>query len=365
MIASMKVYVAGHAGMVGSAICRRLRAGGYARVVGRTLEELDLRRQAEVEAFFRAERPDVVVLAAARVGGILAYSTQPAEFIYDNLIIAANVIQAAWRHGTQQLVNLGSSCIYPKLAPQPIGENQLLAGPLEETNRAYAVAKIAALELCRHFSGQYGCHFVSLMPTNLYGPNDTYDLLQSHVLPALIRKFHLAEALRRGDLEAWRRDLARRPLTTRPLPGEVPAGAVGGGAAAAAASPEEIRRALAFFGVTGEVVTLWGTGSPRREFLHVDDLAEAAVFLLERPDSLEPGGFVNVGCGEDLPIRDLAELVRGAAGFGGRVEFDPSRPDGTPRKLLDVGKLRRLGWSPAIPLEEGVRTTFLEYARAN
>ena len=363
MDTEMTVYVAGHAGMVGSAICRRLREAGYRRIVGRTLEELDLRRQAGVEAFFEAQRPEIVFLAAARVGGILANSTRPADFSYDNLMIAANVIQASWRHGVKKLVNLGSSCIYPKLAPQPIGEDQLLAGPLEPTNRAYAVAKIAALELCRHYNAQYGTDFISLMPTNLYGPNDTYDLLQSHVLPAFIRKFHLARALRLGDLEALRQDLARRPLTVWALPAGSAAAALPAGPAARAASLEEIRRALACFAVDGESVSLWGSGTPRREFLHVDDLAAAAVFLMQQPGRLEPDGFVNVGCGEDQPIRELAELVRQIVGFEGRIEFDPSRPDGTPRKLLNVSRIRALGWRPVISLEDGVRATYREYLR--
>lgn len=346
-----KVYVAGHAGMVGSALVRRLQARGYRRIVGRTLAELDLRRQADVEAFFAAERPDAVFHAAATVGGILANSTRPAEFIYDNLVIAANVIEASRRSGVQRLVNLGSSCIYPKQAPQPMREEHLLTGPLEPTNEAYAVAKIAALELCRHYRAQYGCDFYSLMPTNLYGPNDSYDLLGSHVLPALIRKFHLGRLLAAGDRAALRQDLARRPLAAgRALP-----------APPAELSFEAAAAACAEFGVSADAVTLWGTGTPRREFLHVDDLAAAAVHLLETASADDVGGFVNVGTGEDVTIAALAETVRGIVGFEGAIRYDASKPDGTPRKLLDVSRLRALGWAPAIPLAEGIRAVYRAY----
>lgn len=295
------IYLAGHTGLVGSAIHRRLQAGGFTNLLMRSHAELELRDQSAVNQFFEAAKPEYVILAAARVGGILANSTRPAEFIYDNLMIDTNVIHAAYRAGVRKLLNLGSSCIYPRLAPQPIKEDYLLSGALEPTNRAYAIAKITAIELCDHYRSQYGCNFISAMPTNLYGPGDNFDLSTSHVLPALIRKFH--EAKLRGS----------------------------------------------------ESVMIWGTGAPRREFLHVDDMADAALFLLEHYS--EPGP-INVGTGVDTTIRELAELIARVVGFQGGLQFDASKPDGTPRKLLDVSRLRRLGWSSRISLEEGIRRDY-------
>ena len=402
-----KIYIAGHKGMVGSAVWRALQARGYRRLIGRELQELDLRRQAEVEAFFAAERPEVVFLAAARVGGILANASAPAEFLYDNLLIAANVIHAAWRTGAAKLVNFGSSCIYPRLAPQPLREDALLTGALEPTNEAYAVAKIAALKLCRHYNAQYGTDFFSLMPTNLYGPGDNYDLASSHVLPALLRKFHLAKLLRGGDLAGLRRDVARRPLAvarvaptreeetakrrngeTAPQQSEYRTSNIEHRTSNSIRNPQsgpksEVRSpmsedsnpqfairnsqltalaaACAEFGISAEAVTLWGTGTPRREFLHVDDLAAAAVLLMEEHGWRDVGDFVNVGCGEDLPIREFAEMVRAEVGFGGEIRYDPSKPDGTPRKLLDVSRIRALGWAPRIPLRDGIARTYREY----
>jgi GDP-L-fucose synthase len=301
------IYVAGHRGMVGSAVARALRRAGYTRIIARTRQELDLTDQAAVGAFFEAERPEYVILAAARVGGILANSTYPAEFLYENLAIALNVIHAARTWQVRKLVNLGSSCIYPRLAPQPLREEYLLTGLLEPTNEAYAVAKIAAIKLCDTYRAQYGCNFVSLMPTNLYGPGDNFDLETSHVLPALIRKFHAA-------LESG-----------------------------------------------AESVPVWGTGRPRREFLHVDDLADACVFALERYDG---PGFLNVGSGEDLSIAELATLVAGVVGYTGSVAFDASKPDGTPRKLLDVSRIRALGWTPRIGLRDGIAMTYQWFREA-
>jgi GDP-L-fucose synthase len=298
------LYVAGHTGLVGSALCRRLARGGYRNVLTRPHRELDLSSQAAVEAFFEEHRPEYVFLAAARVGGIQANRTRPAEFIYENLAIEVNVIHAAWRHGVRKLLYLGSSCIYPKYAPQPIPESALLTGPLEPTNEPYAIAKIAGLKMCQAYRRQYGFPSICLMPTNLYGPGDNFDLETSHVLPALIRRFH--EARERG-----------------------------------AAS-----------------VTLWGTGTARREFLHVDDLADAAVFLMERYEGDEP---LNVGAGDDLTIRELAALVAEVVGYGGEIRFDPSMPDGTPRKLLDVSRLTALGWRPRIGLREGIEQTYRWY----
>ncbi len=295
------IFVAGHRGLVGSAIERRLRAQGFERLMLRTRAELDLCSQAAVEGFFAAERPQYVFLAAAKVGGIQANNSYPADFIRDNLQIQTNVIDSAWRHGTRKLLFLGSSCIYPKLAPQPMREEYLLTGPLEPTNESYAVAKIAGIKMCEAYRRQYGFDAISAMPTNLYGPGDNFSLENSHVLPALIRRFH--EARERGDRE----------------------------------------------------VVIWGTGTPRREFLYVDDLAEAAVFLMENYSGEQ---LVNVGCGEDLTIRELAELVAETVGFQGRLVFDSSKPDGTPRKLLDVSRIRAIGWKPATSLPKGIRLTY-------
>jgi len=299
-----RVFVAGHRGMVGSAIVRRLEAMGCRDVLGRSRSELDLRNQAAVNEFFQEHQPEFVFLSAARVGGILANSTHPAKFLYDNLAIQTNVIHAAWKHGAKKLLFLGSSCIYPRLAPQPIKEEYLLTGPLETTNEAYAIAKIAGLKMVAAYRAQYGFQAISLMPTNLYGPGDNFDQESSHVLAALIRRFHDAKV---------------------------------------SGVPE---------------VTLWGTGTPRREFLHVDDLADAAIFLMENYDAPE---WLNVGVGEDLTISELAALVARVVGYTGYVAFDSSRPDGTPRKLLDVSRVRALGWRAQIPIESGIVSTYEWY----
>jgi GDP-L-fucose synthase len=296
-----KIFVAGHRGLVGSAITRRLRAGGFERLLVADRGALDLRDQAAVTAFFERERPEYVFLAAARVGGILANSTHPAEFIRDNLLIQTNVIDSAWRAQATRLLFLGSSCIYPRLAPQPMTEDSLLSGPLEPTNEAYAIAKIAGIKMVEAYRKQHGMSAVSLMPTNLYGPGDNFDVETSHVLPALLRKFHEARV---------------------------------------AGAP---------------TVTVWGTGAPRREFLHVDDLADASVFLMERGVDEE---LINVGVGKDISIAQLASLVAEIVGFTGEIVYDHSKPDGTPRKLLDVTRLERLGWSPRIELREGIQATY-------
>jgi GDP-L-fucose synthase len=303
MQAHQKIYVAGHRGMVGSAIVRRLQQEGFNNIVTRTSAELDLRDQDAVAAFFSAEQPDYVFLAAAKVGGIVANNTYRAEFLYDNLMIQSNVIHQSYINGVQKLMFLGSSCIYPKLAPQPLKEDYLLTGLLEPTNEPYAIAKIAGIKMCDAYRDQYGCNFISVMPTNLYGPNDNYDLQNSHVLPALLRKFHEAK--------------------------------VNG-------SPE---------------VVIWGTGSPKREFLHADDMAAACFFLMQHYNE---SGLINIGVGEDISIADLARLVQDIVGYKGKLVFDTSKPDGTPRKLMDVAKLHGLGWKAKISLEDGIREVYKE-----
>jgi GDP-L-fucose synthase len=301
-----RIFVAGHRGLVGSAIVRRLEAAGCNRILTRTRSELDLTDQAAVEQFFASQRPEYVFLAAAKVGGIAANASHPAEFVRENLLIQTHVIDAAWRHGVRKLQFLGSSCVYPKYARQPITEDQLLSAPLEPTNEAYAVAKIAGIQMCQAYRRQYGFPAICLMPTNLYGPGDNFDPENSHVLAALLRKFH--EASQSG----------------------------------------------------AATVTVWGSGQPRREFLHVDDLADAAVFLMERYDAAE---ILNVGTGKDMPIAELAALIREIAGYRGEIVFDTSRPDGTPRKLLDVSRLEALGWRPRIALRQGIEQTYDWYRR--
>ncbi|MCK9418600.1 MAG: GDP-L-fucose synthase [Nitrospirae bacterium] len=295
-----KIFVAGHNGMVGSAIVRRLKTEGYGGIIGRTRKELDLLDQKAVASFFDQERPEYVFLAAAKVGGIRANTLYKADFIYENLEVQNNVIHAAWRSGVKKLLFLGSSCIYPRLCPQPIREDYFLSGPLEETNDAYAISKIAGIKMCQSFNAQYQTNFISVMPTNLYGPNDNFELQNSHVLPALIRKFHDAKIA--GDRE----------------------------------------------------VVVWGTGSAKREFLHVDDLADAVVYLMSTYDGSD---IVNIGTGEDLSIKELAELIKKLIGYDGAVTWDTSKPDGTPRKLLDVTRLHQLGWKHRYSLPEGLRMT--------
>ena len=299
-----KIYVAGHRGLVGSALRRRLESKGYTNLIFRTHRELDLTNQLAVNKFFEQEKPEYVFLAAAKVGGILANSTYPAEFIYENLMIETNVIHASYKYGVKKLLFLGSSCIYPKMAPQPLKEEYLLTGPLEETNEAYAIAKIAGIRLCKHYNQQYGTNFISVMPTNLYGPNDNFDLETSHVMPALIRKFHEAKV----DNE-----------------------------------PE---------------VIVWGTGKPFREFLYVDDMADACVYLVENFNADDIEEFVNIGVGKDITISELAELIKDIVGFKGEIRYDSSKPDGTPQKLLSVSKMNSLGWKAKISLREGIEQVY-------
>jgi GDP-L-fucose synthase len=302
-----RIYVAGHRGMVGSALVRRLRAGGFDNLLLRTRQDLDLEVADAVQSFFERERPQYVFLAAARVGGILANSRYPADFLRENLAIQQNVIDLSHLYGVEKLLFLGSSCVYPRNAPQPIREEYLLSGPLESTNRAYAIAKIAGLELCRSYHEQYGCRFLSVMPTNLYGPEDNFDLDNSHVLPALLRKFHDAKLSGASHVEVW------------------------------------------------------GSGTPRREFMHVDDLADACVFLMDRYDEPLP---INIGTGSDVSIAELAELIAEVVGFSGALRFDRTKPDGTPRKLLDSTRLRALGWEPRIPLRQGIERTYDWFANS-
>jgi len=301
-----KIYIAGHRGMVGSAIHRKLKAEGFTQFVQRTSAELDLRDQAAVRAFFETEKPDYVFLAAAKVGGIVANNTYRAEFLYDNLMIQSNIIDSAYQNGVEKLMFLGSSCIYPKMAPQPLKEDYLLTGLLEPTNEPYAIAKIAGIKMCDAYRSQYGANFISVMPTNLYGPNDNYHPENSHVLPAMIRRFHEAKL---NDLDE---------------------------------------------------VVIWGTGTPRREFLHVDDLADACYYLMQHYN--EPG-LVNIGVGEDISIQELATLVAKIVGYQGRISNDTSKPDGTPRKLMDVQKLTNQGWKARIGLEEGIASVYAEFKR--
>ena len=342
-----KIYIAGHRGLVGSAIARKLKNEGFTNIVTRTRDQLDLVRQDQVERFFDVEHPEFVFLAAAKVGGILANSTYKAEFIHENIAIADNVIHSAYRSGVKKLLNLGSSCIYPKLAPQPMSENCLLTGALESTNEPYAIAKIAAIKLCRYYNEQYGTNFISVMPTNLYGPNDNYNLETAHALPALIRKFYLAQLLREKKYEALLRDLRSYPI--------------GFGIDTHSENIQSAIPMLEKLGITGEHVSLWGSGKPYREFLHVDDLADAAFFLMRSFNYGEIGELINVGSGTDQTIAETAMLIKNIVGFKGAILHDSSKPDGTPKKLLDVSKLSRLGWNATISLEDGIRKTFSWY----
>ena len=304
MKTTSKIYVAGHNGMVGSAIIRKLKEKGYNNIITKTHNELDLIDQKAVNEFFEKEKPEYVFLAAAKVGGIMANNTYPATFIYDNLMIETNIIHASYINKVKKLLFLGSSCIYPKLAPQPIKEEYLLTGLLEKTNEAYALANITGLEMCKHYNTQYNTNFISVMPTNLYGPNDNYDLKNSHVMAALIRKFHEAKTNNKKEVE------------------------------------------------------LWGTGTPKREFLHVDDLADAVIYLIINYNAKDIGNFVNIGTGIDISIKDLAELIKNISGFNGTITYDTTKPDGTPRKLLDVSKLENLGWKSKINLKEGIKKVY-------
>lgn len=350
-----KIYIAGHKGLVGSAILRNLEAKGYSNFLTAELNELDLRDQSQVDEFFSKHKPEYVFLAAAKVGGIMANNIYRAEFIYDNIMIQSNVIHSAHKYGAKKLLFLGSSCIYPKLAPQPLKEEYLLTGLLEETNEPYAIAKISGIKMCESYFRQYGSDFISVMPTNLYGPNDNFDLEKSHVLPALIRKFHLAKSLEANDWTAIRKDIDRRPIE------EVKA----------ENSESEITEILSRYGITkgsdGNInVKLWGSGKVYREFLYVDDMADACVHTMEKisGDRLynEMGQtHINVGTGIDLTIKELAETVRSTIGSKTTIEWDTEKPDGTPKKQLDVALLKSLGWEHNVSLDDGILSVYKNY----
>jgi len=350
---SSTIYIAGHRGLVGSALLRCLQAKGYQNLITCTRPEVDLRRQAEVEAFFSNVRPEYVFLAAAKVGGILANNAYKAEFIYDNLMIEANVINSAYRYGVKKLLNLGSSCIYPKLAPQPLKEDYLLTASLEPTNEPYAIAKIAGIKLCRYYNEQYGTNFISVMPTNLYGPGDNYNLETAHVLPALVRKFHLAKLLQQENYVAIKRDIKRYRL------------GFGFDEEVNLDDEKSITSVLEKLGIGKDSVMLWGSGEPYREFLYVDDLADACLFLMGDYDYKDIGEFVNIGTGRDIKIKDLAGLIKDIVGFDGKVTKDLTKPDGTPRKLLDISKINTLGWKAGISLEEGLKRAYQWYGQTS
>ncbi len=358
----LTVYVAGHRGLVGSSIVGELKRRGYSNLLCRTSQELDLRRQSKVESFFEGHRPRWVFLAAAKVGGILANDTYKAEFIYDNMAIALSVIHSAYKYGVKKLLNLGSSCIYPRNCPQPMREEHLLTGSLEATNEPYAIAKISAIKLCRYYNEQYGTNFISVMPTNLYGPGDNFNLETAHALPALMRKFHLARLLMEGDWEGIVHDLRRYPL------------GFGLDQRIELKKRDSIKEALSEVGIEDGSVTVWGSGEVYREFLYVDDLADACLYLMENVDAKdlaqllkEPSFpwatdyFVNVGTGKDIKLKDLFHLVKGVVGYKGDIRHDLSKPDGTPRKLLDVSRIHQLGWQPKVSLEEGIKKTYQWY----
>ena len=395
---SPKIYVAGHRGLVGSAIWNNLKARGYDNLVGRTHTELDLTDQQAVDRFFDEERPDAVVLAAAFVGGIMANSLYRADFIMQNMKMQCNVISSAYSHGVKKLLFLGSTCIYPKDAPQPMREDALLTSPLEYTNEEYAIAKIAGLKMCESYNLQYGTDYIAVLATNLYGPNDNFHLENSHVMPAMMRKVYLSKLIHEGDWKAIRRDMDKRPVN----PTDKLRALIGEGNVDGKNSEERIRRALAFYGIEDNRVTLWGTGSPLREFLWSEDMADASVHVLlnvsfsdiigvekyssvfygaktdgavDRNNSEGRGGaipslgeirncHINVGTGKELTIRELADLIVRVVGFDGEVVWDSSKPDGTPRKLIDVSKLHSLGWTHKVEIEEGVEKLYAWYRQS-
>jgi GDP-L-fucose synthase len=363
-----KIYVAGHDGLVGSAIVRNLRSEGYSNLVFTPFPEYDLRNQRQTEEFFKEEKPEYVFLAAAKVGGINANQSYPAEFIYDNMMIEFNTIHAAYKNNVKKLLFLGSSCIYPKYAEQPMSEDQLLTGELEPTNEPYAIAKISGLKLCDYYRRQYGCDFISAMPTNLYGPNDNFNLETSHVLPAIIRKMHLASCLENCDFEAIRKDLKAREFsvekkydpnwTNQDLIDLLFQYGIKYHRSTQINTDEKENNISEDLCKSVVSLTLWGSGSPYREFLHVDDLADSLLFLMHNYSDY---GHINVGTGQDITIKNLAKMIKNIVGFQGQIEWDTSKPDGTPRKLLDVSKLNDEGWRENIPLYYGIKKIYEEY----
>ncbi|RJO61239.1 GDP-L-fucose synthase [candidate division WS5 bacterium] len=347
MNSSSKIYIAGHRGMVGSAIISKLKTVGFSNIIFRTHEDLDLTVQKDTEEFFNKERPDYVFLAAAKVGGIYANNTYKADFIYQNIMIAANVIHSSYKFGVKKLLNLGSSCIYPKFAPQPLKEEYLLTDLLEPTNEPYAIAKIAAIKLCRYYNEQYGTDFMSVMPTNLYGFNDNYDLENSHVLPAIIRKFHLAKLYQSENYEDIKNDFITYGIRSQKTAGTF--------------TKEDIEEILHRYNISKDSVTLWGSGTPYREFLYADDLADACIFLVQRYNASELNEFVNIGTGIDIRIKDLAALIKGIVGYEGEIKWDASKPDGTPQKLLNVEKMNKLGWTAKTNLGDGISMVYRDY----
>ena len=346
-----KIYVAGHRGLVGSAIVRKLQEKGYTNIITRTSKELDLTNQAQTEDFFEQEKPEYVFLAAAKVGGIMANQTYPAEFIYKNLMIAANVVNAAYKNGVTKLMNLGSSCIYPRLAPQPMKEECLLTSELEKTNEAYALAKIAAIKLCRYYNEQYGTNYISVMPTNQYGIGDNFNMETAHLLPMIMRRFHLAKLLRAENFEAIKADLKRYKLGWG-IDEEIDYN-----------DNVSIEKALNKVGAYRDKVVLWGDGSVYREMMSSDDLADACVYLMENKDYKDIGEHVNITKGDDIQLKDLFEIVKEVVGFEGNIEYDKTKPNGTPRKMMDATRIKALGWKPKIPLKEGIKKFYEWYCK--
>lgn len=343
----MKIFIAGHRGLVGSAILRQLNAKGYDDIVTRSHNELDLANQSQVNDFFEKEKPEYVFLAAARVGGILANMTYPADLIYSNLTIGTNVIHASYKHGVRKLINLGSSCIYPRLAPQPMKEDYLLTGSLEPTNEAYAVAKIAIIKLCRYYNQQYGTNFISLMPTNQYGPNDNFNMETAHLLPMILRRFHLAKLLSLGDFDAIRLDLTKHPFGY-PLPKNLN-------------DNKAIETALNNIGAYRDKVIVWGDGSVYRELMHSDDLADACIYIMEKYNASDVGELVNITSGEDIQLKKLYPMVKDVVGFTGHIEYINPDLNGMPRKLMDATKIQKLGWRPKISLTNGIKMFYESY----
>jgi GDP-L-fucose synthase len=342
----VKIFVTGHKGLVGSAILRRLKTGGYEEIVVRSHDELDLTDQRQVDSFFEQEKPDCVFLAAAKVGGILANVTYPADFIYSNLSIGTNVVNASYKYGVKKLINLGSSCIYPRLAPQPMKEDYLLTGSLEPTNEAYAVAKIAVIKLCRYYNQQYRTNFISLMPTNQYGPNDNFNMETAHLLPMILRRFHLAKLLSYEDFDGIRNDLAKHPF---------------GYAVTDKTNNKNLEKLLNSIGAYRDHVEVWGDGSVYREFMHSDDLADACVYIMENYDAKDIGELINITSGEDIQLCDLYTVVKEIVGFNGDVVYDRSKPNGMPRKLMDATKIKSLGWEPKVSLQDGIEKFYRWY----